>query len=88
VNGVLILKCGALDRFIANNLLREKTRRFQDHPSRLEETEYPVKAMTDSRAFLEFVGRSKRGGLKSMCATLAVDDQEPRLGILDPEGAE
>jgi hypothetical protein len=51
VNGALILRCGALDRSIAKNLLGEKTRLFQDHPSGLEETEYAVKATTDSQAF-------------------------------------
>jgi hypothetical protein len=55
VNSVLILRYGSLYCFVTIDLFRQTTRLFQNHPNKLEGTEYKVKTTPDSRGFAEFV---------------------------------
>jgi hypothetical protein len=55
VNNGLILRCGAFDRPIATDLLRQTMQLFQDQARRLKEAKYEAKTAVDSRFFAKFI---------------------------------
>jgi hypothetical protein len=50
------LQIGASDGSVATDVFGEKAQFFQNHPSRLEETEHQVKTTANSHVSAEFVG--------------------------------